>query len=421
MAEQVRIFDTTLRDGEQSPGFSLRVSEKLVLARQLDLLGVDIIEAGFPIASPADAEAVHRIATEIRRPVIASLARCHRKDLEKAAWAIQPAAQGRIHTFIATSDLHLKAKLRMSREQCLEAAVESVRYARHHTFDVEFSAEDATRSDLDFLCRVVESVIKVGATTINLPDTVGYSTPEETRAFFQAVRERVPNSDKVIFSAHCHDDLGLAVANTLAAIEGGARQVECTINGIGERAGNAALEEIVMALHVRSDRMPFATGIDTTQLYPSSDMLTQLTGQGVQVNKAIVGRNAFAHEAGIHQDGILKDRRTYEIMRAEDVGAPWNPLVLGKHSGRHAVQKRCVDLGFELQGDELIEIYRALMAIADDRKTITDNDVRSVIATIRSVQVTTVTTTTVVDVVDPFDTPAAPMHAHHEAGYGHGV
>jgi 2-isopropylmalate synthase len=415
MAEQVRIFDTTLRDGEQSPGFSLRVSEKLLLARQLDLLGVDIIEAGFPIASPADAEAVRRIATEIRRPVIACLARCHRTDLEKAAWAIQPAAQGRIHTFIATSDLHLKAKLRMTREQCLEAAIESVRYARHHTGDVEFSAEDATRSDLDFLCRMVEAVIRVGATTINLPDTVGYSTPDETRAFFRAIRERVPNADTVVFSAHCHDDLGLAVANTLAAIEGGARQVECTINGIGERAGNAALEEIVMALHVRSDRLPHVTNVDTKQLYPSSDMLTQLTGQGVQVNKAIVGRNAFAHEAGIHQDGILKDRRTYEIMRAEDVGAPWNPLVLGKHSGRHAVQKRCTDLGFEVQGDELIEIYRALMAIADDRKTVTDNDVRSVIATVRSVQVTTV-----VDVVDPFDTPAAPIHAH-EAGYGHGV
>src|SRR5688572_15069754 len=413
--DHVRIFDTTLRDGEQAPGFSLRSAEKLQLARQIDALGVDIIEAGFPISSPADAESVRQIATEIRRPIIACLARCHRADLERAAWAIKPAAQGRIHTFIATSDLHLQAKLRLTREQCLEAAVEAVRFARQHTFDVQFSAEDATRSDLDFLCRVVEAVIKVGATTINLPDTVGYSTPDETLDFFRTIRERVPNSDRVIFSAHCHDDLGLAVANTLAAIEGGARQVECTINGIGERAGNAALEEIVMALHVRSDRMPYACSIDTKQLYPSSDMLTQLTGQGVQVNKAIVGRNAFAHEAGIHQDGILKDRRTYEIMRAEDVGAPWNPLVLGKHSGRHAVQKRCADLGFELQGDELIEIYRALMAIADDRKTITDNDVRSVIATVRSVHVTAV-----VDVVDPFDTPAAPLHAH-EAGYGHGV
>ena len=413
--EQVRIFDTTLRDGEQSPGFSLRVSEKMLLARQLDALGVDIIEAGFPIASPADAEAVRRISTELRRPVIACLARCHRADLEKAAWAIQPAAQGRIHTFIATSDLHLKAKLRMTREQCLDAAVESVRYARHHTFDVEFSAEDATRSDIDFLCRVVEAVIKVGATTINLPDTVGYSTPDELRDFFRTIRGRVPHSDKVVFSAHCHDDLGLAVANSLAAIEGGARQVECTINGIGERAGNAALEEIVMALHVRSDLMPYTTSIQTTQLYPSSDMLTQLTGQSVQVNKAIVGRNAFAHEAGIHQDGILKDRRTYEIIKAEDVGAPWNPLVLGKHSGRHAVQKRCAEIGFELQGEELIDVYRGLMAIADDRKTLTDNDVRAVIASVRTVQVT------VTDVVDPFDTPGTVPHASQEAGYGHGV
>jgi 2-isopropylmalate synthase len=416
--EQVRIFDTTLRDGEQAPGFSLRPAEKLLLARQLDALGVDIIEAGFPIASPADAAAVHQIATEIRRPVIACLARCHRADLEKAAWAIRPAERGRIHTFIATSDLHLQAKLRISREQCLENAVESVRYARHHTFDVEFSAEDATRSDFDFLCRVVEAVIKAGASTINLPDTVGYSTPEETRDFFRTVLERVPNSDKVIFSAHCHDDLGLAVANSLAAIEGGARQVECTINGIGERAGNAALEEIVMALHVRADRLPYTTAIDTLLLYPSSDMLTQLTGQGVQVNKAIVGRNAFAHEAGIHQDGVLKDRRTYEIMRAEDVGAPWNPLVLGKHSGRHAVQKRCADLGFTIEGDELVEIYRALMAIADDRKTLTDNDVRGVIASVRTEHITV----TVTDAIDPFDTPSSTVHhVMHESGYGHGV
>jgi 2-isopropylmalate synthase len=412
--EQVRIFDTTLRDGEQSPGFSLRVSEKLLLARQLDALGVDIIEAGFPIASPADAEAVRRIAAEIRRPVIACLARCHRADLEKAAWAIQPAAQGRIHTFIATSDLHLQAKLRMTREQCLEAAVESVRYARHHTFDVEFSAEDATRSDIDFLCRIVEAVIKVGATTINLPDTVGYATPDETRHFFRTIRERVPNADKVTFSAHCHDDLGLAVANSLAAIEGGARQVECTINGIGERAGNAALEEIVMALRVRPDRNPYTTGVDAKQLYPSSEMLTRLTGQGVQVNKAVVGRNAFAHEAGIHQDGMLKDRRTYEIMRAEDVGAPWNPLVLGKHSGRHAVSKRCADLGFTLEGNELVEVYRALMAIADDRKTISDNDIRAVVASVRAEQIQH-------DAIDPFDTPAAPVGAIQESGYGHGV
>jgi len=413
--EHVRIFDTTLRDGEQAPGFSLRPAEKLQLARQIDALGVDIIEAGFPIASPADAEAVRQISTEIRRPVIACLARCVKADLEKAAWAIKPAAQGRIHTFIATSDLHLKAKLRMSREQCLDAAIESVRYARHHTHDVQFSAEDATRSDFDFLCKVVESVIAVGATTINLPDTVGYSTPEETLDFFQRIRARVPNSDKVIFSAHCHDDLGLAVANTLSAIQGGARQVECTVNGIGERAGNAALEEIVMALHIRADRMPYETSVDAKQIYPSSEMLTKLTGQAVQVNKAVVGRNAFAHEAGIHQDGMLKDRRTYEIMRAEDVGAPWNPLVLGKHSGRHAVQSRCADLGLQLDGDELVQVYRGLMAIADDRKVLTDQDIRAVVARIRPDHAVAP------DAIDPFDTPSTAHPVTHESGYGHGV
>jgi 2-isopropylmalate synthase len=414
MAEQVRIFDTTLRDGEQAPGFSLRVSEKLRLARQLDALGVDIIEAGFPIASPADAEAVHRISQEIRRPVIACLARCHRADLEKAAEAIKPADKGRIHTFIATSDLHLKAKLRMSREQCLEAAVEAVRFSRHHTFDVQFSAEDATRSDLDFLCRVVEAVVKAGASTINLPDTVGYATPDETRDFFTTIRSRVPNSDKVIFSTHCHDDLGLAVANSIAAVQGGAQQVECTVNGIGERAGNASLEEIVMAFKVRQERLPFSTNINTLELYPSSDLLTRLTGQGVQANKAIVGRNAFAHEAGIHQDGMMKDRRTYEIMRAEDVGAPWNPLVLGKHSGRHAVQRRCSELGLTVEGGELIEVYRALMAIADDRKLISDNDVVGVVSSVR-------TGATRHDHVDPFDTPSGVAAAHHPSGYGHGV
>jgi 2-isopropylmalate synthase len=414
--DHVRIFDTTLRDGEQAPGFSLHPDEKLQLARQLDRLGVDIIEAGFPIASPADADAVRQIATEIRRPIIACLARCHRADLERAASAIKPAAQGRIHTFIATSDLHLQAKLRMTREQCLEAAVDAVRYARQHTYDVQFSAEDATRSDFDFLCRVVEAVIEVGATTINLPDTVGYTTPEETRDFFERIRARIPNADRVVFSAHCHDDLGLGVANTLAAIQGGARQVECTVNGIGERAGNAALEEIVMALRVRADRMPYTTNVDATQIYPSSEMLSGLTGQGVQVNKAVVGRNAFAHEAGIHQDGMLKDRRTYEIMRAEDVGAPWNPLVLGKHSGRHAVQRRCADLGYHVEGNELVEIYRALMAIADDKKILTDQDVRAVVASTRS------ETQVSHDPIDPFDTPSTAVHQPmQESGYGHGV
>ena len=398
--QRVLIFDTTLRDGEQAPGFSLRTAEKIQIARQIDALGVDIIEAGFPIASPADAEAVRSIATEIRRPIIACLARCHRVDLERAAWSIAPAARGRIHTFIATSDLHLQAKLHLTREQCLKMAVDAVRYARQQTDDVQFSAEDATRSDLDFLCRVVERVIDAGATTINLPDTVGFSTPDEIQEFFSSIRERVPNADKAVFSTHCHDDLGLAVANTIAAVQGGVRQVECTVNGIGERAGNVALEEIVMAFHVRHDRMPYTVGIVHKEIYPSSELLTRLTGESVQANKAIVGRNAFAHEAGIHQDGMLKDRRTYEIMRAEDVGAPWNPLVLGKHSGRHAVQKRCSDLGLDVDASELREVYRALMAIADDRKIITDSDVTEVVTAVRATP------------------PAAPQAIAERAGHG---
>jgi 2-isopropylmalate synthase len=383
--QRIQIFDTTLRDGEQAPGFSLRTEEKIQLARQIDALGVDIIEAGFPIASPADAEAVRRIATEVRRPIIAGLARCHKADLDRVAWSLEPAARGRIHTFVATSDLHLQAKLHITREQCLEMAVDAVRYARQKTDDVQFSAEDATRSDLDFLCRVVEGVIDAGATTVNLPDTVGFSTPDELHEFFVSIITRVPNADKAVFSAHCHDDLGLAVANSIAAVQGGVRQVECTVNGIGERAGNAALEEIVMAMHVRQDRMPYSVGIVHKEIFPSSEMLTRLTGERVQANKAIVGRNAFAHEAGIHQDGMLKDRRTYEIMRAEDVGAPWNPLVLGKHSGRHAVQKRCSDLGLNVADDELREVYRALMVIADERKVLTDSDVTEVVNAVRGV------------------------------------
>jgi 2-isopropylmalate synthase len=417
MSERVRIFDTTLRDGEQAPGFSLRPEEKLQLARQLDSLGVDIIEAGFPIASPADAEAVRRISADVRRPIIACLARCRREDIERAGWAIQPAARPRIHTFIATSDLHLQSKLRISREACLEAAVDAVRLARRYTDDVQFSAEDATRSDFDFLCCVVEAVILAGASTINLPDTVGYSTPDEVFEFFSRIRARVPGGDAVVFSTHCHDDLGLSTANTLAAVQAGARQVECTINGIGERAGNAALEEIVMAFHVRADRMAFDTTIDTTKIYPSSQMLTQLTGQGVQPNKAIVGRNAFAHEAGIHQDGVLKDRRTYEIMRAEDVGVPWQPLVLGKHSGRHAVQRRCSELGLALSPSEVGEVYRTLMAIADERKVITDADLVAVVSALHQ----STPSAPAPHPVDPFETPAVTMNTVHETGYGHGV
>src|SRR5712692_6298207 len=345
---RVVVFDTTLRDGEQAPGFSLDVAAKVTLARALDALGVDIIEAGFPVASPADAEAVRQVAREVRRPTIAALARCRRQDIEEAARALAPAERPRIHTFLATSDLHLQAKLRLTREACLEAILDAVRLARRFTDDVEFSAEDATRSDPDFLCRVIEGAIREGCTTINLPDTVGYATPDEVRDFFSAVRARVFNADRAVFSAHCHDDLGLAVANSLAAVQGGARQVECTINGVGERAGNAALEEIVMALRVRPDRLPYDTAIRSTALYETSQLLTHLASEPVQANKAIVGRNAFAHEAGIHQDGMMKDARTYEIMRPQDVGQTAEQLVLGRHSGRHAVQRRCEQLGMVL-------------------------------------------------------------------------
>ena len=381
-ADRLIIFDTTLRDGEQAPGFSMRIEEKLLLARQIEALGCDVIEAGFPIASEADAEAVRQVSGVVRRATVAALARCAPDDIDRAAWAIAPARRGRIHTFIATSDLHLACKLRMSRADCLDAAIASVRRARQFTDDIEFSAEDATRSDLDFLCRVVEAVIDAGATTVNLPDTVGYSTPDEIGVFFRTVISRVPNADRAIFSAHCHDDLGLAVANTLAAIAGGARQVECTINGIGERAGNASLEEIVMATRVRRDRVPVTTGIVTKQLYACSRLLSDITGESVQSNKAIVGRNAFAHEAGIHQDGMLKDRRTYEIMRPEDVGVPETTLVLGKHSGRHAVARRCEQLGVTLSRQDLDQVYRRMVALADTKKHVSDEDLRAIVATV---------------------------------------
>src|SRR6187397_1362494 len=386
MASRLVIFDTTLRDGEQAPGFSMRLDEKLRMARQLDSLGVDIIEAGFPIASNDDAEAVRRVATTVERPVVAALARCAPADVDRAGWAITPAKRGRIHTFIATSDLHLSLKLRMTREQCTDAAVAAVRRARTFTDDVEFSAEDATRSDMDFLCSIIEQVIAAGATTINLPDTVGYSTPDEIGHFFRTVLGRMPNADKAVFSAHCHDDLGLAVANTLAAIAAGARQVECTINGIGERAGNASLEEIVMVTKVRPDLMPLETDIQTEQLFAASQLLTELTGQAVQANKAIVGRNAFAHEAGIHQDGMLKDRRTYEIMNAEDVGVPKSTLVLGKHSGRHAVQKRCEDMGLALSKFELDRVYRQMTELADRQKHVSDAEMVAIVDGVRASQ-----------------------------------
>ena len=414
MADRITIFYTTLRDGEQAPGFSLTVPEKLQLARQLDALGVDVIEAGFPIASEADAEAVRTIATEVRRPIVAALARCRRDDIDRAGQSVAPAARSRIHTFIATSDLHLTRKLNITREACLEAAVAAVMQARRYTDDVQFSAEDATRSDLDFLCRVIESVIEAGATTINLPDTVGYATPDEIVAFFTTVLGRVPNAGRAVFSAHCHDDLGLAVANTLVALQAGVRQVECTINGIGERAGNASLEEIVMATRVRSDRLPFETGIVTPALYATSQMLTALTGEPVQANKAIVGRNAFAHEAGIHQDGMLKDRRTYEIMRPEDVGVPATTLVLGKHSGRHALQHRLQGLGVELSRLELDRLYRRMIALADAQKSVSDAELMELIEAQRTAR-------------EPEPAHAAVGHqhrhgtGHEEVGYGHGV
>jgi 2-isopropylmalate synthase len=383
-ATEVRIFDTTLRDGEQSPGFSMTIAEKLRMARQLDALGVDILEAGFPIASADDAEAVRAVAATIRRPVIAALARANAKDIDCAIHALQPAVRARIHTFIATSDLHLERKLRMTRETCLEQAVASVRQARGFTGDVQFSAEDATRSDIDFLCRVVEAVIDAGATTINLPDTVGYSTPDEIEEFFRTVIGRVPNAHRAVFSTHCHNDLGLAVANSLAAVRGGVRQIECTINGIGERAGNAALEEVVMVSRVRPDRAAFATRIHTPLLTPTSHLLVEVTGQPVQSNKAIVGRNAFAHEAGIHQDGMLKDRRTYEIMRPEDVGcAAGTTMVLGKHSGRHAVAKRCEEMGLSLTRFELDRVYKQMVALADSCKRVTDENLRDIVDQVR--------------------------------------
>ena len=405
--DRIRIFDTTLRDGEQAPGFSLGVDEKLLMARQLQALGADVVEAGFPIASDADAEAVRLIARTLTGPSVAALARCADGDIDRAAWSLQPAVRPRMHVFIATSDLHLARKLNMSRAQCLEAAARGVARARRFVDDVQFSAEDATRSDRDFLCEVIAAVVDAGATTINLPDTVGYSTPSEMFDFFAEVIQRCGSPEGVIYSTHCHDDLGLAAANSLAALEAGARQVECTINGIGERAGNASLEEIVMAMAVRPDRLPFTNGIDTRQIYPSSQLLSRLTGEAVQANKAIVGRNAFAHEAGIHQDGMLKDRRTYEIMRPEDVGVPGATLVLGKHSGRHAVARRCEQLGLSLNRRDLDRVYRAMIAHADKVRTSTDTDLRE-IAEAECGRVSAAA-------------HADPYSAIVERGYGHGV
>jgi len=379
MLKDVLIFDTTLRDGEQAPGNTMTPEEKLRLARQLDALGVDVIETGFPAASEGDFRSVQEITSEIRRPVLAALARCHPKDISLAGDAIRNAARPRLHIFISTSELHLEHKLRLTREEVLELARQSIRQARSYTDDVEFSAEDASRTDLDYLCQIVEMAIAEGATTINLPDTVGYALPAEYASMFRAVRERVPGSERVIFSAHCHDDLGLAVANSLAAIEAGAGQVECTVNGIGERAGNAALEEIVMACRTRPQVASFRCNVDPREIYRTSQLLSYLTGSFPQPNKAIVGRNAFAHEAGIHQHGILQNGLTYEIIKPEAVGIPHSTLVLGKHSGRHALERRYRDLGYQLDDRQLQDLYQEFIRLADRKREILDEDLLALV------------------------------------------
>jgi len=376
---RILVFDTTLRDGEQSPGATMTPSEKLRMAHALEELGVDILEAGFPVSSPDDFLGVRKIAREVRGPVITALARAHPTDVDQAAGAVDGAANPRIHTFIATSRIHLERKLRISEEECIERAVTAVARARQHVDDVEFSAEDATRSELPFLSRIVAAAVEAGATTINIPDTVGYSHPREIAGILETLFANVPALKDVVVSVHCHNDLGLAVANTLAAVDAGARQVECTINGIGERAGNAALEEIVMALEVRKDLLGHHTGIRTNRIYATSQLLTGITGIQPQPNKAIVGKNAFAHEAGIHQDGMLKERTTYEIMSPRMVGVPGSRLVLGKHSGRHALKIRFQELGHEVEDEDLERAYRLFKLLADQKKVVLDEDLLSIL------------------------------------------
>jgi 2-isopropylmalate synthase len=371
--DRVRIFDTTLRDGEQCPGASMTFEEKIEVADLLDEMGVDIIEAGFPVASQGDFESVAEIAKRAKNAVIAGLSRASPKDIDRCAEAVKHARRPRIHTFLSTSPVHMKWKLQKEPHEVYEMVVDQVTRARNHVEDVEWSAEDGTRTEHDFLCRCVEAAIKCGATTINIPDTVGYTVPEEYFALIAMLRERVPNSDQAVFSVHCHDDLGMAVANSLAGVRAGARQIECTINGIGERAGNASLEEIVMATRVRPDRYPYESAVVADQLFPSSQLLTEITGVPVQPNKAIIGRNAFAHEAGIHQDGMIKNPLTYEIMTPQSVGVPSTRLVLGKHSGRHALGLRCEQLGFQFSLRELDELYRDFIVLADTVKTVEDH------------------------------------------------
>ena len=380
MTEKVVIFDTTLRDGEQSPGASMNTAEKVRLAVQLERLGVDVIEAGFPAASPGDFDAVRAIAGRIRNSRIAALARASKEDIDKAWGSVKEAAHPVIHTFIATSDIHLEHKLRMTREQVVKAATEAVKYAKSLTAKVEFSAEDGSRSDPDFLCKVFGAAIEAGATTVNLPDTVGYAMPDEFGQLVAYVRKNTPGMDRVVLSVHCHNDLGLATANSLAGLRNGARQVEVTINGIGERAGNTSLEEVVMAVYTRKEHLALTTGINTREIHPASRLVSMITGIVVQPNKAIVGANAFAHEAGIHQDGVLKNRMTYEIMEPEIVGLSTNRLVLGKHSGRHAFRQKLVALGYDLSEVDLNRVFERFKELADKRKEILDEDIEVLVA-----------------------------------------
>ncbi|MBL3588410.1 MAG: 2-isopropylmalate synthase [gamma proteobacterium endosymbiont of Lamellibrachia anaximandri] len=383
--DRLIVFDTTLRDGEQSPGASMTKDEKVRIAKALEKMRVDVIEAGFPIASAGDFDAVKAVAEMVQDSTICGLARALDKDIDRAGEALKPANSARIHTFIATSPIHMEQKLRMQPDQVVEQAIRAVKRARQYTDDVEFSAEDAGRSEIDFLCRIFEAVIDAGATTLNVPDTVGYAVPHQFGEMIRTLRERIPNSDKAIFSVHCHNDLGLAVANSLAAVDNGARQVECTINGLGERAGNASLEEIVMAVRTRADVFPCSTNIDTTQIVSSSKLVSNITGFPVQPNKAIVGANAFAHEAGIHQDGVLKSRETYEIMRAEDVGWSHNRMVLGKHSGRNAFRVRLEELGISFETEEdLNSAFTRFKDIADKKHEIFDEDLQALVTDARS-------------------------------------
>ncbi len=385
MARQIKIFDTTLRDGEQAPGCSMNLQDKLEVAHSLSRLGVDIIEAGFAIVSPGDFQSVQAIARTIRGVSVASLARALEKDIDAAWEAIREAENPRIHTFIATSPIHMEFKLKKTPDQVYEQAIKMVKYARNLCGDVEFSLEDASRSDPAFMYRVIEGVINAGASTVNIPDTVGYATPDEFGALIRNIRSNVPNIDKAVISVHCHNDLGLAVANSLAAAQAGADQIECTLNGLGERAGNAALEEIVMSLHTRGDHFGMATRIDTTQIYQASKKVSQATGVRCQPNKAIVGENAFAHEAGIHQHGVLANRATYEIMTPESIGLPHNKMVLGKHSGRHAFEERLQYLGYPVGEERLNELFEAFKVLADKKKTVSDRDIEALVGGYRNI------------------------------------